>query len=371
MNVIELTQQLVGFETINPPGYEVEICHFLERLFQQAGFSTTVSSFGENRNNLIATIGGGQQKPPIAFTGHMDTVPLGTEQWSYDPFAGTIDNNRIYGRGTCDMKGGIAAAMCAAFELADKAADGPGVTFIITGGEETGAEGAKHYAEQKPVDQAIGALVVAEPTNLIPLAGHKGAFWLKATCKGKAAHGSMPERGDNAIYKMATAAKKLQAFEFLDDRHKSLGKPSLNIGTASGGQNTNSVADHAEMTIDIRTLPCQRHDQLLRDLQAHLGDDVELEPFVDLPGVWSGENETWFDALEQLVAQTTGQRHGIQSAPYFTDASVLTPSFGHIPTVILGPGDPQDAHTVDESCSLRQLEQAVAIYKSLILDWQQ
>jgi len=368
-DVVELTRKLVGFDTINPPGNEVEICTFLDRLFQLAGFETEVTGFGETRRNLVARVGGGGNSLPLAFTGHMDTVPLGQETWAHDPFDAVVRDGRMYGRGTCDMKGGIAAAICAAVELAPELRHGPGLEFIITGGEETGAEGARALADHQRPGRKIGALIVAEPTDLIPLSGHKGAFWLKGVCKGRTAHGSMPETGDSAILKAAEAVQKLAAFTFRGRGHDHLGHATLNVGTIKGGLNTNSVADHAEFTIDIRTLPEQDHDDLLKQLAAYLGADVALSPMVDLDGVWTGRDDPWFSRVVEVVGTVTGHTHGIATAPYFTDASVLTPHFEGVPTVILGPGSAQVAHTVDEFCPVSQLRQAVEIYKALIHDW--
>lgn len=368
-DVVELTRKLVSFETLNPPGNEAEICAFLAELFQRAGFETEIVSFGEKRCNVVAKTGGHGKKPPLAFTGHIDTVPLGAEAWTVDPYAGMIKDARLYGRGTCDMKGGVAAVICAAFSLGSRLRDGPGLVFFITGGEETGSQGARHIVANTNVKQEIGALVVAEPTDLVPLSGHKGAFWVKAVCKGRTAHGSMPDKGDSAILKAARAILKLNEFTYGVSDHKHLGSPSLNVGTIKGGINTNSVADHAEFTIDLRTLPGQCHKALLDRLSEFLGDDVVLTPFVDLLGVWTERADPWFATLADVVSSITGKRHGIATVSYFTDASVLTPYHDNVPTVILGPGSPQHAHITDEYCELSQLEQAVDIYRALILDW--
>lgn len=368
-DVVALTQKLVGFKTLNPPGNEVEICGFLEGLFDHGGFETEVTEFGPNRRNLVARIGGKTNRSPLGITGHMDTVPLGAGDWLHDPFAGIIEGSRMYGRGTCDMKGGVAAAICAAFSLGERLEDGPGVTFFITGGEETGSEGAQHLASNGQCERKIGALIVAEPTDLIPLSGHKGVFWLKAICTGRTAHGSMPEQGDSAILKATQAIQRLQNFVFDTPSHKYLGEPTLNVGTMKGGINTNSVADYAEFTIDLRTLPDQSHKSVLMALEDYLGDQVMLEPMVDLQGVWTQPDDPWFSTLDRQTAQVTGKSYGISTAPYFTDASVLTPHFDGVPTVILGPGSPRVAHTVNEYCEVSQLTQAVEIYRALILDW--
>ena len=183
-----------------------------------------------------------------------------------DPFAGETDNGKLYGRGTSDMKAGIAGFVTACIALAPKLAASPGVTLIITAGEETGCEGAFHLARQSVDIGRAGALVVAEPTSNRPLVGHRGALWLKALTHGVTAHGSMPDKGVNALYKMAKAITALEAFDFNIARHPVLGPPTLNVGWSRGGINVNSVPDLAETGIDVRTIPAQDHARLREQL---------------------------------------------------------------------------------------------------------
>ena len=128
--------------------------------------------------------------------------------------------------------------------------------MAICAGEETGCEGSYHLAEIGALGEA-GAIVIAEPTSNYPILGHKGALWLKVETEGITSHGSMPEHGDNAIYKAARSVTKLEEFDFNVMPHELLGRSTLNVGTMQGGLNLNSVPDHAEFTIDIRTLPEQ------------------------------------------------------------------------------------------------------------------
>jgi succinyl-diaminopimelate desuccinylase len=119
-------------------------------------------------------------------------------------------------------------------------------------------------------------MIVGEPTSNVPLVGHKVVLWLQATTAGKTAHGSMPEKGENAIYKAAKAIALLENFDF-QTSHPLMGQPTLNIGTMSGGENINSVPDHAQFTLDIRTLPNQKNGEVFNALKAYLGNDVELQ----------------------------------------------------------------------------------------------
>src|SRR5438874_12834538 len=229
-----LTRELVSFRTINPPGMERACARHLGAMLEAAGFRTAYHEFAETRTSLIAQIGGDREKPPLCFTGHLDTVPLGAKHWAHDAFAGETDGDRLYGRGSTDMRGGIAAFRVAALEAADDLARGPGLVLVITAGEEIGCEGAKFLADRKLLERA-GAIVVAEPTANYPYVGHKGLAWFEVETFGVTAHGSMPERGDNAILKMARVIGDLERFEFPIASHPVMGAPTLNIGTIRGG----------------------------------------------------------------------------------------------------------------------------------------
>lgn len=366
---IELTRTLIRFNTVNPPGEERACAQYLGRLLEEAGFRLSYHEFAERRTSLVARIGGSADRPPLCFTGHLDTVPLGAMPWAGDPFAADTDNGKLYGRGSSDMKSGVAAFVTAMRVLAPRLGRGPGVMLIITAGEETGAEGAAHLARLQNVLGRAGAIVVAEPTANYPLIGHKGALWLKACTRGVTAHGSMPERGVNAIHKAAEAIRRLQQFDFGVQPHAALGRPTLNVGTVRGGINVNSVPDAAEIGIDIRTLPGQVHAVLRRRLADHLGTDVELTPFVDLAGIWTDPGDPWVQEVFAIMSPLLGESLEPQAASYFTDAAALVPACGSPPAVILGPGEPALAHKTDEYCVLDRIGQAVEANLAIAKRW--
>ena len=228
-----LTRELLAFDTVNPPGMERACANHLGALLEKSGFAVEYHEYAEGRASLIARIGDGSG-PPICFTGHMDVVPLGAAPWKREPFSGETDGDRLYGRGSTDMKGGIAAFVAAAVELAPKLARGPGLVLVITAGEEIGCEGARFLADQRLLGEA-GAIVVAEPTANYPYVGHKGLCWFEIETQGVTAHGSMPEVGDNAILKMARVIGDLEGFRFPVETHPVMGKPTMNVGTIHGG----------------------------------------------------------------------------------------------------------------------------------------
>ena len=365
---VELTSRLIRFDTVNPPGREIECARYLESILAQAGFRTQLVPMGDERASLIARCGRSGAGKPIVFTGHIDVVPLGTRPWASDPFSGEISGGRIHGRGSSDMKGGVAAFVAAAIAEAARIEEETEVVLLITAGEETGCEGAVSIVHAG-LQGTAGALVVCEPTSNVPYVGHKGALWLKAIAQGKTAHGSMPEQGDNAVYKAARAVERLSCFDFRCERHPQLGEPTLNVGTFHGGLNINSVPDRAEVQIDLRTIPAVDHAELRRRIREEMKEDLQLETLIDLPGIWTSPQDPWVQRVGAIVARITGESARVGTATYFTDASVLTPALAGAPTLVLGPGEPTLAHQTDEWCGVERVRQATAIYRELIVDW--
>lgn len=368
-DVVELTRDLVAMDTVNPPGHEKACADFLANILLDAGFDTEFVDFGEGRTNLLARLGGTDDSKPICFTGHLDTVPLGDANWSVDPFGGELRDGRIYGRGTTDMKGGVAAIAIAAINLANRLPGTPGISLIFTGGEETGCDGAKALCQTPSSLGEAGAIVVGEPTSNVPLIGHKGALWLNVTCRGIAAHGSTPELGENAVYSACRAVGKLEDFGFNVPPHPMLGSPSINVGTFRGGINVNSVPDRAAFEIDIRTIPEQQHRSVIDHLQHFLPEVDSIDAFVDVGGVISDFEDLWIQQLREVLGPMLDLPMEARTAKYFTDASVLKPAFNDPPTLILGPGDAGMAHKTDEYCDVSRLYQAVDMYEAIIRNW--
>ena len=372
---IALTQELIRFNTVNPPGNEDQICHYLAGLLDSAGFECRKVEFAPRRMSLVAKIGAcSPKKPSICFTGHVDVVPLGARSWKHEPFAGVIEDGKLFGRGSSDMKSGVAAFVVAAMKTAASAKGGSGISLIITAGEETGCEGAFHVAASQEIMEFLGpagCFVVAEPTANEPLLGHKGAYWLKASTEGVTAHGSMPERGDNAFYKLAKAALTLEKFTFDTPPHPLMGQGTLNVGTAKAGLNINSIPDAAEMTLDIRTVAGQSHKHIYGCLCKALGPVVKLDTIIDIEGVFTPSNDPWMATVFDRCESINGVRPVEKTVSYFTDASALKPAIGNPPTVILGPGQPEMAHQTNEFCYTDKIIDATTLFEQLIVDWQQ
>ena len=364
-----LTRDLLAFNTINPPGMERACARHLGVLLEGAGYRVEYHEFAEGRTSLIAAIGGDDARAPICFTGHIDTVPLGAAKWSRDAFSGETDGDKVYGRGATDMKSGIAAFVIAAIELAPHLARGAGVVLVITAGEEVGCEGAKYLADKKLLGRA-GAIVVAEPTANYPYVGHKGLAWFEIETEGVTAHGSMPEVGDNAILRMARVIGDLEQFRFPVDSHPVMGKPTLNVGTISGGLNTNSVPDEARITIDTRTVPGVDHVHLCRSLETLLAPrGAKVRKIVDTPSLYTEPSNEWVQEVFEMCTPLLGGRPTPKTITFSTDGSDLKRGFGGPPAVILGPGEPTLAHQTDEWCSMKKIEESTDLFVQVMRRW--
>lgn len=367
MDAIALTQKLVSFDTVNPPGNEAACAQYVSGLLQKSGFRVQAHEFESGRPSLVAHKPGAQDLNPICLCGHLDTVPLGQRPWQYDPFGGQVIEGRLYGRGAADMKAGVAAMLTAVARLDHNPCHDRGVLLILTAGEEKWCQGAYHLAglPQGSLPPAE-LLVIGEPSQNQPLIGHKGALWIEIATTGRSAHGSMPEEGENAIYKAAEIIRRLQAMVFDHPSHPWLGSATLNVGTIQGGQNTNSIPDAATLTVDIRTLPGQTGQVVVDQLMRIVADLGTLRVLTDVSGVATEGDHPWVVRIVEIVAGIRGQQTTVSGAPYFTDAAALVPALGNPPMVILGPGKPQMAHQTDEYCDVAAIEACVEIYLQIL-----
>jgi len=366
-DVITLTQKLLSFDTVNPPGNEEELAKYVGRLLESHSFLVSYYEYEKDRLHLLAEKGVDGDGAPLVLSGHFDTVPLGEKPWRMDPYAGEIEGDRIYGRGSSDMKGGLAAMTVAAIESTRISTPAGGIRLIFSSGEEMGCHGINQLVSSGKDLGKARAVIVGEPTSNHPAIAHKGAIYIKATTQGKTAHSSMPELGDNAIYKAAKAIMKVEDFDLQSDADPLLGLPTINVGKMQGGMNINSVPDHAEFSIDIRTTPRSSHPKLLDGLKRELGEEIDLETLVDLHPVSNSESDPFVQRVYEICGVGEAGSPELKSLPYLTDGSVLQAYYGGVPTLILGPGEPDMAHQTDEYCSLRKLEESVDIYKNIIL----
>lgn len=302
---------------------------------------------------------------PLVMHGHMDTVPVGPlEAWDYDPFGAEIVDGRIYGRGTCDMKGPLSALAEALILYADAGSKEP-LLFLATSDEETGCSGAEEVAKSQLL-KGVQFGICAEPTDLNILVGEKGAFWSRIVATGKSAHGSRPEEGVNAIELCIEALSVLTASEYSYEHDELMGTPTLNVGIVKGGVKINVVPDHCEMHLDMRIVKGQSPESLLDEMnrrlrEAGLSSCVKVEYIHGKPAVSTPPDSKIVRVGCEVVQEVTGLRPCLGTATYGTDCSVLQPK-GGVVNIICGPGSIQQAHQPNEYIGLDQLLQSVDVY---------
>ncbi len=356
--LISILRDLVQFNTENPPGKTEEIVNYLtNKVFrEELGFRNEIISYykGENQlHDLITKIGIGEKK--IILCGHFDVVPSGDpSQWKYHPFSAQEDNGFLYGRGSADMKGGIVMCIAIMNQLIknQKFLEKYTIIFAGTADEEAGMTGSSQLMKMGIVKDAT-LLIVAEPTNLNIGIAEKGVLWLKATLKGKAAHGSMPEKGINSIECAATLISLIK--ECFDDvTNPILGKSTLNIGKIHGGNAINVVPESTSLFLDFRLVPEQDPQKLLDKIRNMLTDPCQLEVEIldRLFAKQSNPDELIIVNLQKEIGTT------IIGLSYATDAAKLVTKEDPIPFIIFGPGNPEEIHKFNERVNINHIFKA-------------
>ena len=375
----DLLAELVRADTVG--ANEGDLARVCGALLEKAGMSGRYVDLEPGREQYVglaepdgpgsaasgAGVGG---SGPLTFTGHLDTVPVG-DGWSRDAWAAETDGDRMYGRGTSDMKSGVAALVVAVAEHVSRPHRCRGVQVVLTSGEETGCTGALEIPGSAVAPG--GPLVVAEPTQNRLVAGHKGAHWMRVTATGRAAHGSAPELGDNAVVKLARAAVALHEHRDWPEQ-EGFGPVTANVGVFRGGVQVNVVPDAAELMLDVRTVPSASGDSVRALVRTVAGPEVEVAAPLVLPPVDTAPDDPFVELVGSALAATGLDPAPAPPARYFTDAAalvrVLTTDGGPVtPTVVLGPGEPDQCHVADEWCSLSRVDEAVAVYGELLSRW--
>jgi succinyl-diaminopimelate desuccinylase len=369
---VELLRELVRTNSYNPPGREDAVARIVAEHARAWGLRAELAPLAEGRSNLLVSLPDEADGPTLLFCGHLDTVPPGDQPWEHDPLSADLVDGLLHGRGTVDMKGGLVAMLAAMRSRADQGRRLRGrLRLVGLVGEEVDCFGAKSFLESGGM-RGVDWLVVGEPTNLDVVVAHRGALWLELTAHGKTAHGSMPHLGVNAIDHLIELLRGLRGLPFEYTPHALLTPPTMSVGTIHGGVKTNVVPDRCQATVDLRTLPGQRHDEIvdavlsLADRHEEDAPGLRLEVRVanDLPPVETSADAPLARAFQAAVAEATGARPRVRGVSYYTDASVLQPPTG-VPTVIFGPGDERLCHQPDEQIEVGQVLAAARCYGAL------
>ncbi len=320
------------------------------------------------RPNLLARLDRGRPRT-LMFECHLDTVGLAPMPDALNP---RVEGGRLYGRGSADPKGSLAAMLSVLEGAAADPAFPVNVWLAGSMDEEITMRGSRALAERRP---AVDAVIVGEPTNLQPIVAHKGVLRWRVRTTGVAAHSATPERGRNAIFDMQTVIGALRAGiepGLARSLHPRLGRATWSVGVIEGGEAVNVVPDGCQIDCDRRLLPGEEPEAVLAEVdraldqarQADSGLRVEREaPYVHVPPMETAADEPVVRATVRALTQA-GRDPTLAAVAYATDASMLA-SIGGLPAVVLGPGDIAQAHTNDEWIELAELEAAVGVYRGI------
>jgi acetylornithine deacetylase/succinyl-diaminopimelate desuccinylase len=369
--VVERTQALVAVDTQNPPGDEREALGVCREMLEPFGAHFEEFEPMPNRASLLATVGDvSDERPTLLVNGHLDVVPVHRPGWTRDPFAGEVDDGRLYGRGAADMKGGIAAAIeaLAALERAGRELACNIVFHLVADEERGGALGTSALVAEGRVRGA--ACLVPEPTGLAVCVAERGLFTATITVHGRPAHGSEPRDGVSAVEKAAKVVLALHAADFGGPAHELLGRPTCNVGMIEGGTGHNTVAERCTVVVDRRLLPGASSQSAEAELRALIDAIGDTELQYDLDADVFGEASE-LDRSHPFVADvraafvaTLGREAPVIGMRFTTDARFVRNQAG-IPAVVCGPGEIGQAHTNDEWVAVSQLVDAAALYAEL------
>lgn len=390
LDLVQTLSELVAIPSVNPMGrplsgpefYEYRVTEYLERLFTRLGLPWVRQQVAPLRENIVARLDG---DPPAEAGGrvllleaHQDTVPV--DGMTIAPWTPEIRQGRLYGRGACDIKGGMTAMLAVLARLVEERPAGrPTVIMGCTVNEEHGFSGALELTRLWREDRS-GFLprrpdeaVVAEPTSLDVVVAHKGSVRWRCHTRGRSAHSSQPQRGDNAIYRMSRVLQALERYaeEVAPTRgeHPLCGRATLSVGTISGGLSVNTVPERCTIEIDRRLLPGESGEAAYRHVMDYVreqtGGDMQVEherPFLEGAALSDGPNAALAERLA-LCSRAAGGSGRTIGVSFGTDAATLA-AYG-VPTVVFGPGSIDQAHTADEWLPLVELEQAAAALYAL------
>lgn len=373
--IINFLGDLIKIQSFPPDFNEKDVALAVAKKFAEYGVNTQIDDLGANRANLIATMGQ-KARPNLVYGGHFDTVPPINEGWNHDPFGAEIVDNRMFGRGACDMKSGVAAMVMAMCILNRAGAELSGqLTFLGTAGEEVGCFGAKAYNDKYGSDD-IDAMAISEATNRKMFFAEKGALWIKFTTYGKAAHPGVSWEGINSLEKMLRFLNEFGQYQFTVQEHNLLGSPTLNITTLHSGTITNALPIISEATVDIRTVPGIEHQDILKDIDIIVSRLKETDENFHLEYEVLNDFKPIETSLDDRLSQIALYTHeNVFDVPaeaagiyYFTDA-VAFASGKPIPLIIYGPGNPLNNHKVNEYVDLLEVIDCTKFYIMLALNY--
>jgi acetylornithine deacetylase len=365
--LIELTQHLLRARGQNPPGEEAATVAALSQAAVGLGLDVVESAVEAGRNNLSITLAGGNG-PGLLLLGHTDVVPV-DDGWTRDPFGGSVEDGRVYGRGASDMKGGLAAALAALAALREVPLSGPVELAALMDEEETG-KGIRNYVGS--VDRSFLGCITAEPTELQTITGARGDSYLRVAIHGRACHAGNPDDGANAIYGAAAVVAEIEHLhlELAAKPHPLLGPATWSVGQINGGTGGSIVPAECVVVADRRLLPGESPEAVLDDLRSRVGGlrledrglTVELEMPMEMPAFETPADADLVRITDAALADAGGPGLPLGGWTAACDGGFVARDLG-VPVVVLGPGSvTTQAHRADESVAIAELVVAARAY---------
>jgi succinyl-diaminopimelate desuccinylase len=370
---IHLLQALVRIDSQNPPGIELPVAEFIYQYLKEHGIDASFTWPAPDRPNVKAVLKGSRGTGrKLLYNGHLDVVPVGGG-WTKPPFGAVIEDGKLFGRGSADMKAGVAAMIYAAVVLKRMGAPFSGELILYFNvDEERSNLGIKHFVKE---DITADFAVISEPTDLDACIGHKGVSRYRVQTRGEAGHTAVVRNPDNSIYKMIrlVAALEQLSHQVKLRTHPLLGQSSLTVAQINGGTAPNIVPAHTIIEIDRRLMPGETSDMALAELKETLNRiaaqesfEFEVEQYQHLsPYIIATEHELVQTALATACA-ITGENKRAKSFEASAEAPFFAVDKG-IPTLILGPGSLLQAHTADEFVLVEEAEKSARIYIALAM----
>ena len=354
----ELTAQLVAIDSVNPtlvPGGagEGEIAAFVARWLERAGLDVVLEEVATGRPNVIATAEGSGGGRSLMLNAHLDTVSLGGSDGALEA---RVEGDRLYGRGSYDMKGSLAAIMLVAAELARRPLAGDLIVTAVCD-EEAGSVGTEAVVGSATADAAV----VTEPTELRVAVAHRGFVALEVETAGRAAHGSRYDLGIDAIVRMGLILTALGNVDELLGRrepHPLLGRPSVHASLIEGGQELSSYPARCVLTLERRTLPGETPELVEKEVRDAAGADAEIRRLFAREPLETREDEPIVQVVRESAERILGSAPEVIGVPFWTDAALL--SAAGIPTVIFGPAG-EGAHAETEWVDLPSVERCFEV----------
>ena len=364
---VKFTEDLIKLESCDPPGGELNVARLVANTLTELGIDNNLDEFALGRANVIGTIPGSGKVKPLVFSAHLDTLPIGNQDWNFLPFAAQKSEGKLYGRGASDMKSAVAAFVGAASIIKQRNLPLAGdLILAFTAGESANCLGARKLVEQG-FQSKIGALLCGEPSNLDIVIVEKAALWLELECTGEIGHIS-GEKGTNAIELMSDFINDLRDFQLITPRHPLLTNDTINVGRISGGKAVNLTPDKCVVEIDVRFGPGISAGQVIKQISEFASQRVNIKMLDYKPAIEEDRESTFAKCCFESIAQCMEEMPTFKGVSYYSDGAVLLDGLD-VPFAIIGPGEIGMSGQTNEYVKIENIMKALEIYSEIAESW--